>query len=129
MVLRLVLVAVLLTAGCGVPAPGPGAPAAVDVAGSWTGRLDRPGAPLDLGVTLVGALGALTGTLDVPAQGITALPLADVSADGGTVRFTVPGLPGTASFAGTLAADGSAMGGTFTQGGKGYPLVLHRRVA
>ena len=50
------------------------------------------------------------------------MPLADVSADGGTVRFTVPDLAGDASFAGTLAADGSAIGGRFTQGGAEYPL-------
>ena len=55
-----------------------------------------------------------------------ATPLADVSADGGTVRFAVPGLTGDASFAGTLAADGSAIGGTFTQNGAKFPLVLLR---
>jgi hypothetical protein len=69
------------------------------------------------------------GTLDVPAQGIKAMPLAGVGAEGGTVRFTVPDLPGGASFAGTLAADGSAIGGTFTQGGGEYPLVLRRGAA
>jgi uncharacterized protein len=124
--LRLVLVTLLLSAGCSVPAPGPGAAAAVTVTGSWTGRLELPGAPLDLGVTFAGTLDALTGTLDVPAQGIAGLPLAGVSADGGTVRFTVPGLPGNVSFAGTLAADGSAIGGRFSQAGMSYPLVLHR---
>jgi hypothetical protein len=125
MLLRLMLVALLATA-CGVPAPGPGAAASVDVAGSWTGRLDLPGAPLDVGVTLSGPPGTLAGTLDVPAQGVVGRPLANVSADGGTVRFTVPGPPGDASFAGTVAADGSAIGGRFTQAGQSYPLVLHR---
>ena len=122
----MLLATVLLVAGCGVPVPGPGAPAAVDIAGDWTGRLDRPGAAFDLGVTLVGGPGALTGTLDVPAQGIVDLPLAGVAVDGGTVRFALPGIPGDASFAGTLAADGSVIGGTFTQAGTAYPLVLRR---
>jgi uncharacterized protein len=117
---------VLLCAGCGAPLPGPSAPAAVDVAGSWTGRVELPDRPLDVGLTLVGALGSLSGTLDVPAQSIRQAPLADVSADGGTVRFTVPDLPGNASFAGTLAADGSAIGGLFAQNGAKYPLVLRR---
>ena len=76
--------------------------------------------PMDIGVTLTGSP-ADAGTLDVPTQGIRAMPLADVGADGGTVRFTVPDLPGGASFAGTLAADGSAIGGTFTQGGGAVP--------
>ena len=124
--LALVLLALLLTGACGVPAPGPGAPAAVDVAGSWNGHLELPGMPLDLGVTLTGSPGALTGTLDVPTQGVRAMPLADITADGGTIRFTVPELPGNASFAGTLAADGSAIGGRFTQNGTEFPLVLRR---
>ena len=127
MALRLALAvfALVLIAGCGAPLPGPSAPAAVDVAGSWTGRLELPGMPMDIGVTLTGSP-ADAGTLDVPTQGIKAMPLADVGADGGTVRFTVPDLPGGASFAGTVAADGSAIGGTFTQGGGEYPLVLRR---
>jgi hypothetical protein len=67
------------------------------VAGSWTGRLDLPGAPLDIGVTLAGTPEALIGTLDVPAQGVAGLPLADVAVDGATVRFAVryPGCPAT----------------------------------
>ena len=122
----LVLLVLLLTAACGAPLPGPSAPAAVDIAGTWTGRLDLPAGPLDVGLTLAGPLGSLSGTLDIPDQNIRATPLADVSADGGTVRFTVPDLPGDASFAGTLAADGSAIGGTFTQDGAKFPLVLLR---
>jgi uncharacterized protein len=121
----LVVLALLLVAACGAPVPGPSAPAALDVAGTWTGRLELPGMPMDIGVILTGSP-ADAGSLDVPAQGIRAMPLADVSADGGMVRFTVPDLPGGASFAGTLAADGSAIGGTFTQGGGQYPLVLRR---
>jgi len=128
MMLRLVLVALLLTAGCsaGDVLAGPGAAAATDVAGSWTGRLERPPAPVDVDVVLTGTPGALAGTFAIPAQGVAALPLANVSTEGGTVRFTVPNLPGDAAFAGTPAADGSAIGGRFTQSGASYPLVLHR---
>ena len=57
MALRLALAvfALVLIAGCGAPLPGPSAPAAVDVAGSWTGRLELPGMPMDIGVTLTGS--------------------------------------------------------------------------
>ena len=118
-----------LAAGCGVPAPGPAAPAMADIAGSWAGRVDVPGAPLDVGVTLIGTPAALAGTVDVPAQGVVASPLASVAVDGATVRFTMPGLRGDASFAGTLAADGSALGGEFVQAGARHPLVMLRRTA
>jgi hypothetical protein len=124
---RLIALALLLcVTACGAPLPGPSAPAAVDVAGTWVGQVDRAGRPLDVGVILTGPLGALSGTLDIPAQDVRAAPLADVTADGGTIRFTVPDLPGDVSFAGTLAADGSAIGGSFTQDGAKYPLVLLR---
>src|SRR6185436_11538614 len=86
MALRLAMVALVLTAGCGAPLPGPAAPAAADVAGSWAGRVDRPGAPLELDVTFTGGPGSLAGTLDVPAQRIAARPLVDVAVDGATVR-------------------------------------------
>ena len=61
----LVVLALLLVAACGAPVPGPSAPAALDVAGSWTGRLELPGMPMDIGVTLTGSP-ADAGTLDVP---------------------------------------------------------------
>lgn len=126
MLFRLVLVALLLTAGCGGPLPAPGAPAAADVTGRWTGRVDRSATPLDVAVTLTGGAEALRGTFDLPEQGVTGLPLANAGVDGATVRFTVPDLPGDVSFAGTVAADGSALGGTFTQDGRRDPLVLLR---
>ena len=123
--LRLALVSLLLTAACGSPLPAPGAPATVDVAGRYRGTVDRP-APLTVVVTLAGGPEALSGTLDLPDRGLRDLPLANVGVDGATVRFTVPDLPGDASFAGTLAADGSALGGTFVQDGRRDPLVLLR---
>jgi uncharacterized protein len=96
------------------------------VAGSWTGRLDLPGAPLDVGVTLTSTPEALSGTLDVPAQGVVGLPLEGVTVDGATVRFAVPELPRDAAFSGTLAADASTISGSFTQAGMRFPLVLRR---
>jgi hypothetical protein len=130
MVLRLVLVVAVLLggSGCGAPFAGPGAPAAVDIAGRWTGRVELPEGPLDVGLTLTGSPRDLDGTLDVPTQNLTALPLSDVEVDGGTIRFTVPDLPGV-SFAGTLAADASAIGGTLVRSGARYPLVLRRETA
>jgi uncharacterized protein len=107
--------AVLLLAlvGCSAP-PGP------DLDGRWNGTIATPGAPLPLGVTFDGD----GGTLDIPAQGITDLPLGEVVRDGGTVTFDVPGLPGAASFAGTV--DGDTLRGEFTQVGTSLPFTLQR---
>ena len=95
----------LLVAACS-SAPPPAGPAAdgagVDaLAGDWSGTVEPPGSPLEVGVRFT----AEGGTLDVPAQGLRAVPLADVRVDGTAVSFRVPGVPGDASYAGTLAGD------------------------
>lgn len=61
MVLVLLGVA-LFGAGCAGAPASIGSPA---LAGGWQGRIDVPGAPLDIGITL-SADG--TGTIDVPAR-------------------------------------------------------------
>jgi uncharacterized protein len=110
----------LLGAGC---AGAPAATAGSDLTGAWQGRIEVPGAPLDVGITL-NADG--TGTIDAPAQGITGLPLADVRIDGARFTATVPDLPGGATIGGTLAEDGTGIAGDYTQAGRTFPLRLER---
>lgn len=101
------------------PAPGPGgrtAPVATVLVllGDWQGRIEAPGAPLTIGITL-NADG--TGTMDVAAQGITGLPLTDVRVDGARFTATVPDLPGGAAIDGTVAEDAASIAGDYTQAG------------
>ena len=114
----LVVLALLLVAACGAPVPGPSAPAALDVAGSWTGRLELPGMPMDIGVTLA-------GRPRVPA-GIRAMPLADVAPTAGwsasprwqPPRGTVPAA--AALGAGTAARSPRSRGPRPTARGRTY---------
>jgi hypothetical protein len=82
--------------------------------GVWRGPVRlADGTTVELLVTIAAdAAGALTGTLDVPAQATFALPLTDLAVGGSEVTFTVPDLPGAPGFQARLAADGSRLTGT-----------------
>lgn len=98
------------------------------IVGDWSGRIALPGSPLDIGIRFTDDGRGLGGTIDIPAQGVSALPLGDVRLDDGAVTFTLPGLPGNAAFRGTLVGSGDAatIRGDFTQGGRTYPMSLSR---
>lgn len=70
---------------------------AQEAEGRWTGALEvAPGTRLPLLVHIRrDDAGTLTGTMDSPTQGAFGLLLGDVSADNGTLGFTVPRIGGT----------------------------------
>jgi hypothetical protein len=94
------------------------------IEGQWTGRIEIPGSPLDVGVAFTEADGAYGGTVDVPAQMLTGARLTDVTFDGQAVGFVIAGLPGNPTYQGQF--DGEAIAGNFTQGGQTFPLNLTR---
>lgn len=112
----------LLGAGCAGPPAGTGGP---DLTGEWQGRIDVPGAPLDIGITL-SADGA--GTMTVAAQGLIDLPLTGVRVEGARFTAAVPGLPGGASFDGSVAEGAAGIAGGYTQAGQTFPFRLERGV-
>ena len=70
--------------------------AAQDAAGDWVGVLEvTPEARLPLVIHLKhDDAGALSGTLDSPAQGVRGLPLAEIAASEGRLSFTVTAIAG-----------------------------------
>lgn len=115
-----VLGVALLGVGCVAAQPATGG---TDLTGDWHGRIEVPGAPLDLSITLSADGG---GTMDVPAQGITDLPLADVRVDGARFTATIPDLAGGAAIDGAVAEDAASIAGDFTQAGQTFPFGLER---
>ena len=92
-------------------------------AGRWEGVISPPGTELKIALTLKpAAAGMFTGTIDIPAQGARNLPLANVRVDGSNVTFDLPGVPGTPSFKGTLAADGNSIVGNLCAGRSVLPV-------
>lgn len=95
------------------------------VVGDWTGTLQVPG-----GTELVLTFhlsedeeGALSATLDVPAQGAMGVPMGDVDVASDSLRIQAPALG--ASFEGVRTA-GDTIEGRWSQGGAVLPLTLVR---
>ena len=101
------------------------APAA-SAAGRWEGAINGTVTELAITVTLT-AGPKWSGTIDIPAQGASAMPLGNVIVQGSAISFTLPGAPGDPRFKGTLSPDGTAISGTFTQAGQGIPFKLQRK--
>jgi CubicO group peptidase (beta-lactamase class C family) len=93
--------------------------------GHWDGTIDIPGAKLQFDVDLDQSEGgAWSGDISIPAQGAKDLLLSGLKVEADKVSFAIPGIPGDPSFAGTLAADGASVSGTFTQGGQSFPFSM-----
>lgn len=98
-----------------------------EFAGRWEGAVQLPGTELKIEVVLSRAGSAWSGTIDIPAQDARDLALGDVKVDGSAVSFTLPAVPGTPAFKGTLAPDGASISGSFTQAGQTFPFKLQRK--
>ncbi len=85
-------------------------------AGVYSGKLSIAGAELDIVVTLQEQDGSYSGTIDIPQQGATGIPLHDIAVNGSTVHFEMLAGPQTAKFDGELAGDGT-IAGTMVQSG------------
>ena len=94
--------------------------------GRWDGLIELPGSPLEVSVSLQRGEG-WTGTVDIPAQNATGVPLRAIQVDGQKVRFAIAGIPGEPTFDGTLS-DGT-LSGTFSQSGQTFPFTLDRQAA
>jgi CubicO group peptidase (beta-lactamase class C family) len=95
---------------------------AQDAAGDWLGILEVSAqARLPLVIHLKhDDAGALSGTLDSPAQGVRGLPLAEIAAAEGRLAFTLPAIGG--SYAGTWDETAKSWKGEYSQGGMTWPL-------
>ena len=109
---------VVLGSLCAAAAVGSG-PAASSVAGVWQGKLGGSGAEQRIVIHVTGA----TATLDSPDTGKLDIPLESVETSDGTLAFE---LGGAARFRGKLSADGTALTGSWKQGGQDLPVTLVR---
>ena len=87
----------------------------VPVGGAYDGKLSIAGMELDIVVTLQAptegdSSGAYSGTIDIPQQSATDIPLHDIAVDGTIVHFEMLTGPQTAKFDGEIAADGTISG-------------------
>ncbi len=98
-----------------------------DLAGEWSGSISVPGMELLVVVRFEEAAEQITGTIDIPAQHLKDLPLADIAVDNRAVAFRISGIPGDPVFRGELSADGRTLRGDFTQGGQTFPFAFTKK--
>ncbi len=96
---------------------------AQSLVGTWQGTLHIAAVNRDLRTVVkistsdADSLKAVFYSIDQPGAGI---PVASVTLQGATVKFSIPAINGT--YEGKLGADGNSIAGTFTQGA---PLMLN----
>lgn len=102
--------------------------AATSPAGLWEGALKTPNGDLTFVVNLHQDGGKWVGELDVPEQHISEMPLQDLRVGDAGIGFgfSVPGGP---HFDGNLSQDRKILAGTFSQGGRDFPLELRWKSA
>lgn len=97
--------------------------AAANPAGVWEGTLSTPNGDIGFVFNLHRDGETWAAEMDIPAQGVSELPLNNVKVDGATVSFPIPG-PGDPHYEGKLSEDGKTISGNFLQGGTSIPLEL-----
>lgn len=94
--------------------------------GHWSGSVEVPSMSLAMELDLDKAANGWIGSVSIPAQNATGIPLEGIAFANGKWTFHIKGGPGDPTFAATLAADGKSMAGDFTQGGGSFPFKFTR---
>ena len=106
--------------------PQPRADSGSGLAGHWAGTAQLPGDPMSFSIDLRStANGGLAGMIDIPSSGVMRLPLRDVAASSGGLRFGVPFGGAAIPFSGRV--DGESILGQLTLGPQSAPFRLERQ--
>jgi uncharacterized protein len=93
--------------------------------GDWAGKLEADGVTLNVIFHIKTDGGKTTVTLDSPDQGAAGIPVNSIARDGQKVSMDVAAVMG--SYAGTLAADGKSIAGTWSQLDNSLPLTVTKK--
>jgi hypothetical protein len=94
--------------------------------GHWSGTVEIPNQALTLEVDLDKGPNGWVGSISIPMQNASGIPLDAVTFANGKCIFHLKAGAGDPTFTGTIAADGKSMAGTFTQGPGSFPFKLTR---
>jgi len=94
--------------------------------GHWSGSVEVPNQTLAMEVDLDKGPSGWTGSISIPAQNVSGIPLDAITFTNGKCTFRLKGVPGDPTFTGTLSADGKTMTGDFTQGPATFPFKFSR---
>lgn len=94
--------------------------------GHWTGSVEVPNQSLGMEVDLDKTATGWIGSVSIPLQNASGIPLEAISFEGGKVVFKIKGAPGGPTFTGTLSEGGKTLSGDFTQGPASFPFKFTR---
>jgi hypothetical protein len=94
--------------------------------GHWSGSVEVPDQSLAMEVDLDKGPNGWIGSISIPAQNATGIPLDAITFTNGKCVFHLKGAPGDPTFTGTLSADGKTLAGDFTQGPGSFPFKFSR---
>jgi hypothetical protein len=94
--------------------------------GHWSGSVEVPNQALAMEVDLDKGPNGWVGSISIPAQNASGIPLDAIALTDGKFTFRVKGAPGDPTFTGTLSADGKTMTGDFKQGPGAFPFKFSR---
>jgi hypothetical protein len=94
--------------------------------GHWSGSVEVPGQSLAMEVDLDHVTSGWIGSVSIPAQNASGIPLDAISFTNGKCTFHIKGAPGDPTFVGTLSPDGKTMAGDLTQGPGKFPFKFAR---
>jgi hypothetical protein len=97
-----------------------------DMRGHWSGDIQTPGGSLGMEVDLDKTSDGWIGSISIPAQNASGIPLDNISFADAKGTFRLKGAPGDPTFTGTLSSDGKTLDGNFVQGPMSLPLKLSR---
>ena len=97
-----------------------------DMRGHWSGTVDSQVGAVAIEVDLDKTANGWIGSVSIPAQGASGIPLDGITFADGKGAFHFKGGPQAPGFAGTLSADGKTLDGTFGAGPQSFPLKLNR---
>jgi hypothetical protein len=94
--------------------------------GHWSGSVEVPNQTLAMEVDLDKGPNGWIGSISIPAQNVSGIPLDAIAFTNGKCTFRMKGAPGDPTFTGTLSADGKTMTGNLTQGPGTFPFKFSR---
>jgi len=97
---------------------------AADPSGHWEGLVQAPGMDVVFQIDLAKNGSGITGTVSVPEQRLTGLPLQKVTVDGRSIKFQART---DQSFDGTMSDDGGSISGSYDIDGSAVPFTMTRK--
>lgn len=94
--------------------------------GHFSGSIEVPNQTLKIEVDLDKTSKGWIGSISMPEQGASGLPLGSITSKEGKCIFIIKGAPGEPTFTAAVSAEGKTLAGEFTQGPGAFPFNMTR---